>query len=184
MDALLTSSAWGICLITHLFHVSWSTFVATCVVLTHQLHVLFSFWLTSAVPWWLTYGLCLDHLVLIVCLFGLCFLCSTISSVCSKFYALIILLYASQWCGMFSWDAVSLVTLSSLPLAFNPTPLISMCSSKCLVGILPLHSRSARSRLFLGGVVVKNPPLFLSTQVLRKVASFNLACLCRNPAVS
>ena len=64
--ALLTSSAWGIRLITHPFSVSWSTFVATCVVLTRQWHVLCSFQLTVALPWWLTFGLCLDHLVIVV----------------------------------------------------------------------------------------------------------------------
>ena len=46
--ALLTSSAWGIRLITHPFSVSWSTFVATCVVLTHQWHVLCSFQLIAS----------------------------------------------------------------------------------------------------------------------------------------
>ena len=79
-------------LISHLFGVSESTFVATCVVVNASVasHVFFSidsslivvvnvralsgpfspcfclFQLTVALPWWLTFGLCLDHLVLVV----------------------------------------------------------------------------------------------------------------------
>ncbi len=92
--------------------------------------------------------------------------------------------YAPQWCGMSNAAASSLVIWSSLPLALSPMSLMTMCSSKCSARILPLHSRSVRSRSLLGAVVVGSPPLFLSTHVLKKVASFNLVGLDALPAVT
>lgn len=171
MDALLTSSAWGICLITHPFSVSWSTFVATCVVLTHQWHVLCSFQLTVALPWWLTFGLCLDHLVLVVVWF-----CFVFSYQCSD-RMFRFMFYAPQLWGMFSPAAISRVIRSSLPLALSPMSLIKMWSFTCSVGILPLHRRSIRFRSPAGATVVGRPPLLLRTQVLRKVASLSLDSL-------
>jgi hypothetical protein len=85
--------------------------------------------------------------------------------------------YAPQLWGMFNPAAISRVMRSSLPLALSPMSLAKMWSSKCSVGILPLHRRSTRSRWLDGATVVGKPPLLLRTQVLRKVASLSLASL-------
>ncbi len=61
---------------------------------------------------------------------------------------------------------------------------MTMWPSKCSVGIFLLHSRSTRSRSFFRAVVVWNPPLFLSTQVLKNVTSLSLASLSCFPATS
>ncbi len=159
--ALPTSSTWGIfALISHPFSVSWSTFVATCEVLTHQWHVLFSFQLTLALPWWLTLGLCLDQSFSPSC--WLIFVLFSATNVLVTMFRF--MFYAPQLWGMFSLEAISRVIRSSLPLALSPMSLTKMWSFKCFVGILPLHRRSTRSRSPVGATVVGRPPLLLRTQ--------------------